>query len=272
MNVAQKLSSEWNFKSVIPLATTPTSKILKVEYLGQAAILKVFTELGKKYEAPSTPFLQGLNGKGLLKLLQSNEDAQLLEFLDGTCLEEFFKKKGDRESIKIIIEVLKKIHSFKGDILGPHPDLKTQFRSLAKKVLGKDCSSLFKQGYAIAEELIDSETDKRFLHGDVHHSNILHSSQRGWLALDPQYLYAERTYEVANCFFNPYCLETKYVDTQRIKTMAAEFSKGLGIDEKRILKFAFAHGTLSACWAEESGNSPERRTYIATQIKKIIGI
>jgi streptomycin 6-kinase len=41
------------------------------------------------------------------------------------------------------------------------------------------------------------------LHGDIHHGNILDAGQRGWLAIDPKGLIAERGFDFANMFCNP---------------------------------------------------------------------
>ena len=108
------------------------------------------------------------------------------------------------------------------------------------------------------------------LHGDIHHENILKSSIRGWLAIDPQCLSGELTNATANTFFNPNgfldMAESKFTIEQRSEI----FSECLNIDKKRILEFAFAYECLSAAWCIEDGQEAESTLRIAYRIRDIL--
>jgi streptomycin 6-kinase len=262
--------SKWNLTNSKLLAQTPTSHVYLVQQENKSRVLKVLTEEGIKYESDSAYFLEAMQGHSVVSLIEFDKGAQLLDYVEGETLEEYFKNHSDTKSTKIICEVLKKVHSYQGPIPKQMNDLEFQFHSLFPSDENKFDDNLFYEGQEVAKELINSECDKRLLHGDVHHRNILHSKEYGWVLIDPQAFYGERNYDIANCFFNPYVLSPELVTEERILEMATIFSKELLIDRSRVLKFAFAHGTLSACWAMECNNSPARRMQISKRIKKLL--
>jgi streptomycin 6-kinase len=122
----------------------------------------------------------------------------------------------------------------------------------------------------IAERLIISQSESIVLHGDIHHKNILESSTKGWLAIDPKGLVGERTYDFANVFYNPDDQPELVESQDRILRTCSLFSLRFGIDPKRILEFAFAYGALSACWAMDDRLNPERRLRIAGLIRDVL--
>lgn len=122
----------------------------------------------------------------------------------------------------------------------------------------------------VAQQLLDTESSKVLLHGDIHHTNILQSSDRGWLAIDPQPFYGEQTYDFANSFFNPDNMPDLVESKDRIREMASVYADRLKVSEKRILQFAFAHGGLSSAWQLEDGQIPERRPRLTEIIGKLL--
>lgn len=87
------------------------------------------------------------------------------------------------------------------------------------------------------------------LHGDIHHDNVLHDRERGWLAIDPKGLLGERTFDYTNIFCNP-DLETATSPTvfSRRLDVVPDESK---IDRERLLRWVFAYAGLSASWCME---------------------
>lgn len=81
--------------------------------------------------------------------------------------------------------------------------MERNFSVLFEKIANENQDSIYKRGARIARELIDSARDLRVLHGDIHHENIFKHSTRGWIVIDPQCLFGERAYDLANVFYNP---------------------------------------------------------------------
>jgi streptomycin 6-kinase len=51
--------------------------------------------------------------------------------------------------------------------------------------------------------LCSSQRYRRLLHGDLHHGNVLHDSERGWVAIDPKGVLGEPEYEIGVALRNP---------------------------------------------------------------------
>lgn len=263
--------SAWNLSSPLELAQTATSQIYQVKQGNSLAVLKLLTELGKRYESSSAQVLKVFNGQGAVQVLRSDDSALLLEQVDREKLSSLVYQGRDAEAAHIICDVLKKIHSYQGPCPTVH-DLKTQFRSLFQRGRKENSQSLFYKAAKVAEDLVVTETNKKLLHGDIHHTNILKSSTRGWLAIDPQSFFGEATYDVSNSFFNPddrpEIVETK----ERLETLAQIFSERLQVNKKRVLQFAFAHGALSSSWQLDEGKRDDRRRRITELIGQVLAI
>lgn len=258
---------KWNLSSTAHLATTTTGQIYRVDYLGQPAVLKVLSPLGKRFEASSAQVLKCFSGNGSARVLMSDEDALLLEYIEGPHLKVIVHQGRDEKAADIIGDVLDRLHSYSGPPPLEVPELRQHFQSLFLRSKDKKSDPLFQRTAKVAEDLLATENHKRLLHGDIHHTNILNSLSRGWLAIDPQGVYGERTYDVANSFFNPDGMPETIETKRRIKSIAEIFSKRLKVEKQRVLRFAYAHGGLSSSWQLDEGEDPQRRLRI-TSVKE----
>jgi len=108
------------------------------------------------------------------------------------------------------------------------------------------------------------------LHGDLHHENILFSNERGWLAIDPKGVVGDLAYEVGSFMINQ--LEpsqpgsvTKEIMNQRLTVFAGE----LGIEKRRLARWAFFHAILSAVWDVEEGADRTNTIRFAEILKQL---
>jgi streptomycin 6-kinase len=53
-------------------------------------------------------------------------------------------------------------------------------------------ADIFSLSAETAHALLAAPREITVLHGDIHHDNILHFGERGWLAIDPKGLIGER--------------------------------------------------------------------------------
>ncbi|MFT4413042.1 aminoglycoside phosphotransferase family protein [Fredinandcohnia humi] len=93
--------------------------------------------------------------------------------------------------------------------------------------------SAVNQARGYFDEITNSTEVLELLHGDLHHENILYSSEKGWMAIDPKGLLIKR--------INFLC-------------------KNLSLNRERLLKAAVALATLYACWGIED-NDDWKQTY-----------
>lgn len=277
--------TKWALTAPAKLCETPTSHVYQVLFQGEAAILKVLTALGQKHEAKAARVLEYFDGVGAARLYKADEGAHLLEHLPGRHLKDLvWAGHGaghgsgcdtgyDLEATEIVCAVLNKLHERSREMpKGPLPELtsmRENFRALFALSSKPSAGPLFVKGAEVAEHLLKTEDHVRVLHGDIHHTNILESEDRGWVAIDPHCLLGERTYDTANTFFNPDDLPSFVESSGRIRATCEVFSKHLSLEPKRILDFAFAYGCLSAAWCVEDGQSPERRLHITRLIEAL---
>lgn len=263
--------NQWNLTHPLLIAQTDTSFIYRVRKEdGGAAILKYFTPLGRKSEGESAQALRYFAGQAAVRLLRDDEGALLLESVDGPTLTELSATGKDDDAAHIIADVVTGLHADRPLSSFSPQKLSQVFQTLQKKVEEPGVDVLYVKARGLAEKLIASEVDPVFLHGDLHHSNVMNSSTRGWLAIDPKPLWGERTYDLANVFYNPHEPASLVSDPDRMRRYAQIFAERLSLDPHRILQFAFVHGALSACWCLEDGKDPARRLGLARTLQSLI--
>jgi streptomycin 6-kinase len=108
---------------------------------------------------------------------------------------------------------------------------------------------LFEPAERLYFELCASQAGPVLLHGDLHHWNILAAQRGGWLAIDPKGVAGEPAYEVGALLRNRTDAEPdlRALTERRIDQLADR----LGLDRRRLVRWAFAEGVLSALWTFE---------------------
>jgi streptomycin 6-kinase len=191
--------------------------------------------------------------------LDHDPGAHLLEYASGEEVAALVRRGEDEAAAMIISEVLNRLHETRS---APLPEglrkLRRWFRALFDKAASEpqDTPSIYRRAVAVAEDLLATEQDCCVLHGDIHHANIRHHSQRGWLAFDPKGLYGERTYDTANTLYNALYVPDTIDNEALLLKVAGILATGTGIDLKRMLQFAFVYGCLSAAWSLEASEDP----------------
>ena len=104
-------------------------------------------------------------------------------------------------------------------------------------------------------ELCASQEHVRLLHGDLHPSNVLLDSQRGWLAIDPKGVVGELAYEVGAALRNPCDRPEIFAAPNTLRKRVDHFARILRLEATRILGWAFAQAVLAAIWELEDDRS-----------------
>lgn len=269
-NSLESYCSKWSLEKPIRLANTFTSDVYKVKLGSEDAVLKILNEKGKKFEVKGATVLRCFDGNGAVRLMNADAGAHLLEFIDGPELKTLVEQGKDELASEILCDVIDKIHSYPGPLPEDLISMERNFRSLFERAERPADLPIYERGAKIARELIAAPKGVRVLHGDIHHENILKHPARGWLLIDPQCLQGERTYDLANAFYNPNGFENLVVSPERIMRLCNVFSRRLEIDKQRILEYAFAYGCLSACWCIEDGQNPDPTLKIAMEIERLL--
>jgi len=233
-------------------------------------VLKLLTEIGTE-ERQGAIALGYFNGQGAVRLLREDEHAHLLEYADGDNLVGLVRSGADDQATAIIGDVLNQLHQHRDEqLLDKLTDLKLWFRELFEKAArdkSEGLNSVYTQAAPLADHLVSQNREVRVLHGDIHHENIRHHPQRGWLAFDPKGLIGERTFDAANTLCNPMNMPEVVENEERILRTTGILADKMGIEQSRVLAFVYIYACLSASWYVNSGMDGSREVRIAELVE-----
>lgn len=250
MQNIQNFLELWSLTSPELLTTTPTSHVYKVKLDNKAHILKIYTELGRSCESDAPYFFQHCNTSKTVKVIKFDENAMLMEYINGPMLKSLVDIN-DEQATQIIGRTLKTIHKSEQNHFHPFETLERRFLALFSHAEKPNAHEIISRGALLAKNLITNQTEICLLHGDMHHENILQREDGTWAAIDPQPLIGDRAYDCANTLHNPDKMPHLTENKERLLKQAKLLAGILGIDPQRIIDYAFVHGCLSACWSND---------------------
>ena len=231
-----------------PLATS-SSILLPVRRNSVLAMVKIARV---EEERRGAALMAWYAGDGAARVLECESSAVLLERIVGQKSLVMMSRTGhDDEATRVICETVARLHSprQREAPTGLVP-LTVWFRGLESA--GRH-AVLLESAATVARELLAEPEDVVVLHGDIHHGNILHDAQRGWLAIDPKGLRGERGFDYANTFCNPDIKTASACFVRRLEMIAGEARVNRG----RLLKWVLAYAGLSAAWSLADGDDAE---------------
>ncbi|MCA1369797.1 3'-kinase [Bradyrhizobium sp. BRP14] len=236
---------------------TRSSHLLPVLWRGKPAMLKVAREPEEK--AGGT-LMRWWNGRGAARVYAYADDAILLERAESRCsLFHMAMTGSDDLATKIICRTVATLHQPRRMHLPELVPLARWFEALAPAARAH--GGIFEACSSAASFLFADPRPPVVLHGDIHHGNILHFGERGWLAIDPKGLRGEPGYDYANLFCNP---ELAVVTTPgRLQKQLSIVAQEAQLEPRRILHWILAYAGLSAAWFLNSGESPQNNLTVA---------
>jgi len=244
----------WDLMHPEKVAATPTSYIYKVHYQNHPAILKIYTDLGRNCESDAPYFFEPCSGHNVPRIFQFNDDAMLMEYINGPVLKEWIIQRKDEEATRIIGKTLSQLHSVPQKFTYNFETLETRFKALFAHAK-RDVPDILKRAASFARTLLKNQKEIKLLHGDMHHDNVMQNNSL-WLAIDPQPLIGDRAYDCANTLHNPHQMPELTEDKERLLKQSQILGDIMMIDPQRIIDYAFVHGCLSACWSyDDDGES-----------------
>jgi len=206
-------------------------------------------------ESNAAEVLKAFDGKGMVRILDQAEGAVLLERLvPGTSLVDLVLSGNDEAATTILAHVI--------DGLGrPEPPslcvrVEAWGLGFGRYLESKDQTipkALVEEAQKTYLALCDSQTQRRLLHGDLHHANVLFDASRGWLAIDPKGVVGELEYEVGAALRNPIERPELYASAEIVQRRLDRLAESLRLDRHRALRWTFAQAVLSAIWFCEDG-------------------
>ncbi len=204
-------------------------------------------------EKDGAPVLQWWDGDGAARVYALEDDAMLMERVEGTrSLANMARHGQDDEATRILCAATDWLHQPRNRVLPKLTTLDEWFEPLAPAAAQR--GGLLAQAHATSQDLLAAPRDVVVLHGDIHHGNVLDGGARGWLAIDPKGLLGERTFDYANILRNPD--EEIAKRPGRFAQQASVSAEAARVDRRRLLQWVLAFCGLSAAWIYDDGDSP----------------
>jgi len=254
-DVINYLSLKWKLNNLRPLESLFINNYVAIVYSEKYktdVVLKILLANTHEPEA-----LMLFNGNGCVRLFDYDSEVKglLLEYIKpGISLKTLFPMD-DNVAIEITAELIKKnaCNNLLSKAIGFETvnqwlDLLYNFKS--KKI----SSNLLKKAQQLSEKLLGLKQELYFLHGDLHHENILKSGNT-WIVIDPKGVIGPLEYEIGRFIMNPIPDLLQQPDVKVIiKNRIDKFSKLFGFDKQHLVDWVFVQAVLSACWTEEGGS------------------
>ena len=263
------LAKAWNIDASELIADTPSSLVFRVRRGADTQIVKSLKPAGRG-ELPGMDFLCWRQGNGAVQLIDRIGDACLLADGGTQTLREHLKVYGDETATAVVLRVLDGLHA-PSDRPAPATlvPLERHFRSLfelAKTAWSPEIGDLSAWAAREALELVANQHAVRPLHGDLHHDNIIHNAFGEWRAIDPQGLYGDPVYDVANIYGNPLGEGELILDRKRIIRLTETFASHFDCRPSKVLRFAAVHAVLSAAWTLEDAATQSGEANLAERL------
>lgn len=263
-------SEKWNLTYQNLVTETATSILYEVRKNNDSYILKILNEVGKVDEAGGAIALKAWDGNGSVNLVESDEDALLLEKLDLPNLYSFSEINKEDRATEVFIDIIKKIHSITPDqYVNQFVGLDKVFDFFDKTPSDIENREMFPRAQKVAKNLLETTSKQVLLHGDLHHENVMRRTTSEYVCIDPKGYIGDPSYEIATILKNPWAYpeisESEIICLKRAKS----FSKQLQLPLDRILSFAFVHMCLSVLWSHIDGSREySHQMKIATFLSK----
>lgn len=240
------------------ITTTAGASLWQVQHCRQAdcakresAVLKYYGSRGMGNEATGFRFLDAAPESFAAQVYMLRQDAALIEWLEGPSLAEVARSGQDFEAAKALLAVACGLHQAPAAAASGYPRLEDWFAPLFTSAFAPGCPSDMRTAITVsqrlAQHLLQTQTEVRPLHGDLHHDNV-RKTQRGFCAFDAKGIVGERAYELANAFRHPRGCAALVARRGRILELADLWSAGFGVERQRLLQWAAVKCALSIVW------------------------
>lgn len=234
-------------------AESGTALVWKVRRGAGFAALKLYKSGHMGNEAAGFRYLAALNGQGAARVYHAEGGTALTEWLEGPPLAD---RRQDAAVIAGLAATARQLHRAApqaGTGFTPLEDfLASLFQFEPPAAWDAGACAGFAACQHLAEQLLDTQSARAVLHGDLHPGNVI-CTPAGLRAFDAKGIRGEPAYELANAFRHPRGRPDLLLNPERIRHASIVWSGALGCHPVRLLQWAAAKAALSMAWRAEQG-------------------
>jgi streptomycin 6-kinase len=218
---------------------------------GSATVLKIGLPLKDVEIFCEAKYLRELSGEGAIRLICEDRESQAIlieRAFPGKNLTDIFEDRKE-DAVAVAIELLKQVQRKSPVNLADTISLDDWFASLKRVVGGEFPQKYPDKALAFYDELSSDRTHLCYIHGDLHHENILSSTREPYLAIDPKGIIGHIGYEIAVFLNNHHWwLEGESEIPAKLDKAVRQFSDAFDISPGDLRRWAYAQMVLSAWW------------------------
>ena len=258
-----ELAARWKLTHVQPYTNLSFNFVALATQAEQRVVLKIGLEdLAIRRESNwLSHYGQHTNDLVVPVLARDGDNAYLMQRLTpGASVDQL----SDEDSTEIIGQCIHALTEVSTSIPreADYPTIREWFAALmraseaSRRVLGKRIDRAF----SLSEEL-QQRSEKRLLHGDLHHTNILKDANL-WIVTDPHGVIGDPTHECAAMLRNALGSMNGAI-TKCVHRRVDQLASVTGFDPGRIAAWGYAQNVLSSVWALDADPTSDVADVIA---------
>lgn len=269
--ILDQCQKSWGLTHITFLTKTHSSYLYKAVYNGKSkVILKIFKPSSDEAILPNS--LELFDKKYMVELIQYSNKAALIEqAIPGTSLLEI-ELSSPIESAKIFTKICSSIYKKRVNKQSYRQiiDLKKDFDLFIRKENKPVPDQIILKAREIFIVLAHTQNNVKFLHGDLHHYNILKDKKRGWVVIDPKGIIGEIEYEVGPFLRNPIDHPQSFLNKNIFVDRLGYICSYLQLDQKRVLQWLFVQSILAISYKIQNRQTLLNWTELAKRLHSMI--
>ena len=254
-NTLLEFLTRWDLKDARPVAQTGHAAVWKVETTkGAPAALKIYRRTDRGNEAPGANLLHIWNDRGGVALLQEDESAILMEWLDGPSLGDLARSGDLDKAVAMLAETARALHNEPTGFVSGLAPLDKVIAPLFEVRFAPNCPAALRQdikrAQMLARQLLATQPALVPLHGDLHHDNVIVTSA-GLRVIDAKGYLGDPGFELANALRNPRGMHEEMRHPAQITKCLTLYSQAMNVPRQRLAQWSAAKCALSIVWRSD---------------------
>lgn len=255
--IVAALTTDWHLSEITPVSNMTFNYVAKaILNAKEPVVLKISYD--KQSIINEKQALANLGPQGVIKFIdyEGRYNALLLQqAIPGITLKSLYR---DNPSyvMDCYVETMQRLHLQQLPKESNHPSVANWLKVLDEPCLTQIPTTLLNKAIELRNKMLSSPQPLIFLHGDLHHDNILKHGNE-WFAIDPKGIIGEAEFEIAAFDFMSINELTVAIDVKKVFVKRVELlAKKSGLDASRIKDWVFIRLILMAAWFIEDNGNP----------------